>query len=130
MRFAGFDVEATQLNNWLFLWAVRSVQLNSIKPDVIVGSSRGGAVALNLDTNLPMVLLAPAWKHYGKKKNFTNPCFIIHGKHDDLIPYQDSLELVAENPNAKLLLVNDDHQLNSCDTHRLMVRAIERLAEK
>src|SRR5260370_27890226 len=32
-------------------------------PDVVVGSSRGGAVAMNLDSgNTPFVLLCPAWK--------------------------------------------------------------------
>ncbi len=33
------------------------------QPDVLVGSSRGGAVAMNIDSkNTPLVLLCPAWK--------------------------------------------------------------------
>ena len=33
------------------------------KPNVVVGSSRGGAVAANIDTkDVPLVLIAPAWK--------------------------------------------------------------------
>ena len=125
LRFAGYDVTAPPLNNWCFWWACHSVKLDQIKPDVIVGSSRGGAIALNLDTNLPLVLLAPAWKYYGMKKDFTNPCVIIHGKNDTLIPYEDSIELVNMNPNARLYIVNDDHQLNKYETHRLMIQQVK-----
>src|SRR6516162_6352776 len=36
------------------------------RPEVVVGSSRGGAVALNLDTGAtPLVLIAPAWRRWG-----------------------------------------------------------------
>lgn len=37
------------------------------QPDVVVGSSRGGAVAINIDSqDTPRVLLCPAWKKWGK----------------------------------------------------------------
>ena len=45
--------------------AVRTAQAEYDRqhPDVIVGSSRGGAVAMNLDSgSTPLVLLCPAWK--------------------------------------------------------------------
>lgn len=129
MRCSGFDVDVPPLNNWLFWWAIRQAKPET-HHDIIVGSSRGGAVALNLDTNLPLVLLAPAWKYYGKKDEFTNPCVIIHGKRDTLIPYTDSIELVNQNPNAQLIIVDDDHQLNSWTTHRLMIREIKRLTKE
>jgi hypothetical protein len=36
-------------------------------PDVVVGSSRGGAVAMNINSgDVPLVLLCPAWKHWGQ----------------------------------------------------------------
>lgn len=36
------------------------------KPDVVVGSSRSGAVAMNINSgNTPLVLLCPAWKRWG-----------------------------------------------------------------
>ena len=36
------------------------------KPDVVVGSSSGGAVAMNIDSGTrPLVLLCPAWKRWG-----------------------------------------------------------------
>jgi len=34
--------------------------------DVVVGSSRGGAVAMNINSgSTPLVLLCPAWKRFG-----------------------------------------------------------------
>ena len=48
--------------------AVRKAQdeYDRHRPDVIVGSSRGGAIAMNLDAaTTPMVLLCPAWKRWG-----------------------------------------------------------------
>ena len=36
------------------------------KPDVVVGSSRGGAVAMNIDSgDTPLMLLCPVWKTWG-----------------------------------------------------------------
>ena len=36
------------------------------KPDVVVGSSRGGAVAMNIKSgDMPLELLCPAWKRFG-----------------------------------------------------------------
>jgi hypothetical protein len=48
--------------------AVRTAQAEYDKhgPDVIVGSSRGEAVAMNIESgSTPMVLLCPAWKRWG-----------------------------------------------------------------
>lgn len=123
MRCDGYEVIAPPLNNWFFCWATRSVKLNIIKPNVIVGSSRGGAVALSLKTSLPLILMAPAWKYYGVKPDCKR-CIIIHGTNDDLVPYKDSIELVKNNPNAELLLVDDDHRLNSPNTHRLLLKKL------
>lgn len=39
-------------------------QYDRHRPDVIVGSSRGGAVAMNIDSkDTPLALLFPAWKN-------------------------------------------------------------------
>ena len=48
-----------------FTEAVRIAQaeFDKHRPDVVVGSSRGGAVAMNLDSgDTPLVLLCPAWR--------------------------------------------------------------------
>jgi hypothetical protein len=36
------------------------------QPDVIVGSSRGGAVAMNVSGDARLVLLCPTWKRWAK----------------------------------------------------------------
>ena len=39
------------------------------QPQVVVGSSRGGAVAMNLDSgDTPLVLLCPAWRKHGSAR--------------------------------------------------------------
>jgi hypothetical protein len=45
---------------------IAQAEFDRHKPDVVVGSSRGGAVAMNIDAgSTPLVLLCPVWKHYG-----------------------------------------------------------------
>ncbi|MHB8974353.1 MAG: alpha/beta hydrolase [Pirellulaceae bacterium] len=45
---------------------IAQAEFNRGKPDVVVGSSRGGAVAMNINSgNTPLVLLRPAWKRWG-----------------------------------------------------------------
>jgi hypothetical protein len=46
--------------------AIAQAEFDRHKPDVVVGSSRGGAVAMNIDSDVtPLVLLCPAWKQWG-----------------------------------------------------------------
>ena len=41
-------------------------EYDQYQPDVSVGSSRGGAVAMNIKSgNTPLVLLCPVWKRWG-----------------------------------------------------------------
>src|SRR4051812_33761507 len=48
---------------------IAQAEVDRHHPDVIVGSSRGGAVAMNLEAgSAPLVLLCPAWKKWGKTK--------------------------------------------------------------
>ena len=47
--------------------AIAQAEFDREKPDVLVGSSRGGAVAMNIKSGrTPLVLLCPAWKRWGK----------------------------------------------------------------
>ena len=48
-------------------------------PDAIVGSSRGGAVAMNLDSgSTPLVLLCPAWRRWGTATTVKPGTVILH----------------------------------------------------
>lgn len=96
-------------------------------PDVVVGSSRGGAVAINLDRDAPLVLLCPAWKKYGKARTVAN-AVILHSRADDVIPFADSDELIRASglPASALIEVGDDHRLAGPDALAAMLAACER----
>ena len=62
------------------------------RPDVVVGSSRGGAVAMNLDSgDTPLVLLCPAWKKYGRAKIVKPGTVVLHSRADGVLQVLDAL---------------------------------------
>lgn len=96
--------------------AVRTAQAeyDQHRPDVIVGSSRGGAVALNIDSkDTPLVLLCPAWRNWGTATTVKLNTIILHSRQDDVIPFSDSEELVAQSdlPPDTLIEVGNDHRM-------------------
>jgi hypothetical protein len=99
--------------------------------DVVVGSSRGGAVAMNLDSeDTPLVLLCPAWKKYGTVKTVKPATTILHSRADDVVPFADSEELVSNSglPASALIEVGNDHRLADPEPLAAMLRACERAA--
>jgi hypothetical protein len=96
--------------------AVRIAQeeFNRHKPDVVVGSSRGGAVAMNIESGeTPLVLLCPAWKKHGTVRRVKKSTTILHSRADDVVPFSDSEELVANSglSPSRLIEVGSDHRL-------------------
>src|SRR5262249_56741153 len=64
----GHEIINPALDDDDFDRAVRTAQAeyDRSRPHVIVGSSRGGAVAMNIQSgSTPLVLLCPAWKRWG-----------------------------------------------------------------
>lgn len=64
LKDAGHEVISPALDDNDFDLAVCTAQAkyDQHQPDVSVDSSRGGAVALNIDSkDIPLVLLCPAW---------------------------------------------------------------------
>ena len=111
-----------------FAEAVRSAQAeyDNHQPDVIVGSSRGGAVAMNLQCgDTPLVLLCPAWKKYGAAKTVKPGTFILHSRADDVIPFADSEELLRNSdlPSLCLVAVGNDHRLADPESLNVMLEA-------
>jgi alpha-beta hydrolase superfamily lysophospholipase len=93
----GHEVVNPALDDDDFDAAVRTAQagFDRHRPDVIVGSSRGGAVAMNLGPGAtPLVLLCPAWKRWGTARTVKPGTVILHSEADDVIPIADSRELV------------------------------------
>jgi hypothetical protein len=84
------------------------------RPDVVVGSSRGGAVAINAGRpEIPRVLLCPAWKHWGSATTVPQGTTILHSRADEVVPFADSEELVRRSglPAETLLEIGTDHRL-------------------
>lgn len=67
------------------------------QPDVVVGSSQGGAVTMQVAHQYPkakFVLVAPAWRIFGSDPaSLPKDTIIIHGKKDIQVPPVDSLML-------------------------------------
>jgi Uncharacterised protein family (UPF0227) len=93
------------------------------QPQVVVGSSRGGAVAMNINSgDARHVLLCPAWKKWGTAKTVKPDTVILHSRADDVIPFADSEEL-AKNSGAALIEVGNDHRLADPEALAAMLRA-------
>lgn len=113
LRSRGCEVINPKLDDEDFAAAVRTAQaeLDRHLPDVIVGSSRGGAVAMNLSAGrTPKVLLCPAWKKWGTARTVPPGTIILHSTEDEVIPYEHSVEL-AETSGATVIEVGKDHRL-------------------
>jgi alpha-beta hydrolase superfamily lysophospholipase len=98
------------------------------RPDVIVGSSRGGAVAMNLDAGpVPLVLLCPAWKRWGTARRVKPGTVILHSEADDVIPIADSRELLRTSglPESALVVVGRDHRLADPEPLAALLGAVE-----
>ena len=129
----GHEVINPALDDDDFVAAVRTAQseYDRHRPDVIVGSSRGGAVAMNLDAgSTPLVLLCPAWKRWGSARSVKRGTVILHSEADDVIPIADSHELVRISglPDSALIVVGNDHRLADPEPLCAMLEACERAA--
>jgi alpha-beta hydrolase superfamily lysophospholipase len=123
----GHEVVNPALPNEDFEEALRIAQAeyDRHRPDVVVGSSRGGAVAMNLDSgDTPLVLLCPAWKKHGPAKTVKKNTTVLHSRADDVVPFEDSEEL-AKNSGATLIEVGTDHRLADTEPLKARLRACE-----
>ena len=125
----GYAVLNPQLPDDDFAEAVRIAQaeFDAHRPAVVVGSSRGGAVAMALAGGPRLVLLCPAWKKYGPARTVPAGTVILHSRADDVVPFADSEELVRASglPAAALVEVGTDHRLADPEPLAAMLRAVE-----
>jgi hypothetical protein len=130
LREAGWNVMAPSLPKDDFEKAVQIARrtLEQHRPDLIVGSSRGGAVAMRIgaEGGVPLVLCAPAWRKFGIEPVLTAGTRIIHGIKDSVVPLADSIELESNNglPPENLIPVNDEHRLSSPLALATLVRVV------
>ncbi len=98
-------------------------------PDVVVGSSRGGAIAMNIQiSETPLVLLCPAWKRWGTATTVEPSTVILHSQADEVVPFADSVELVKNShlPSSALIDVGTEHRLADEESLKKMLESIER----
>lgn len=127
----GHEVINPKLPDEDFELAVRiaRAQFDKHKPDVVVGSSRGGAVAMNLERKgARLVLLCPAWQKWGSAQTVSSDTVIIHSRADDVVPFKDSLELAKASglPASALVEIGSDHRLADPEPLEAMLKACER----
>jgi hypothetical protein len=130
LKDAGHEVLNPALPDDDFDAAVRIAQAeyDQGQPDVVVGSSRGGAVTMNIDSgDTPLVLLCPAWKTWGTARTVKPNTTILHSRADETVPFIDSEELVRNSglPSKSLIKVGTEHRLADDESLAAMVRACE-----
>jgi hypothetical protein len=126
----GHVVITPRLSDDDFGEAVRAAQaeFDAHQPDVVVGLSRGGAVAANIDTAAArVVLLCPGWKKWGTATTVKPGTVILHSRTDEVVPFAFSEELAANSglPASALVEVGSDHWLNDPGSLAAMVAACE-----
>jgi predicted esterase len=114
---------------------VQTTAIASFAPDVVVGSSFGGGVAVAL-------LIAGAWRgptvllaHAARKMRVGGephipagtPVVLVHGTRDDIIPVEDSRLLAATgSPElVRLIEVDDDHRLTAFTESGRLAEVVE-----
>lgn len=122
---------------------------DELKPDVVIGSSFGGGVALQMDAgDASLVLVAPCWRHATLRRltpsylaqrfpsvaklsvddvdraiapfvpridpTVDGATLILHSPHDEVIPFDDSREIVRRNDLApdRLVEVGENHKMS------------------
>ena len=104
---------------------IAQTEFDKHQPQVVVGSSRGGAVAMNINSGtVKLVLLCPAWRKFGTVGTVKPGTVILHSRGDEVIPFTDSEEL-AKNSGATLIEVGTDHRLADPEPLAAMLRACE-----
>jgi hypothetical protein len=116
-----FDAETPAMDTSSFTGSValQTRRVLARPPDVLVGSSFGGAVALALLNagvfRGPTLLLAPAHVHYGVDAGVPAgvPVVIVHGVQDSVVSIAGSRALAKTGTRGlvELVEVDDEHRL-------------------
>ncbi|QDV33195.1 alpha/beta hydrolase family protein [Tautonia plasticadhaerens] len=134
LRSIGVEVINPHLPDEDFPESVRRAReaFEAESPDVVVGSSRGGAVALAVPTGeVPVVLIAPAWRRWGDQDDVraTDRTVLLHSERDEVIAIEDSRELVRRSglPAESLVVVGVDHNMTDPEALDALRWAVERI---
>lgn len=134
LTIRGHEVSNPALHDDDFDEAVHTAQaeFDRCLPQVVVGESRGGAVAVNIHSgDAKLVLLSPGWKRWGSARKAKPGTVILHSRADQIVPFAYSEELIENSglPASALIEVGTDHVLNSPEALAAMLRACEGLVK-
>ena len=115
---------------------LQAATLASFQPDVLVGSSFGGAVAVALLQRGiwrgPTLLLAQAARHCGLPVRLPEGVhvWLAHGQRDDVVDIEDSRVLARTGTPelVRLIEVDDDHSLYTMVESGRLVEVVRELA--
>jgi len=129
LRSHGHEVIEPALEHEDFQAALSTAQaaFEQHLPDVVVGSSRGGAIAANLKLgSARLILICPAWKKWGTAKTVKPGTRILHSRADDVVPFADSLELLSMShlPEMAMIEVGQDHRLATPEPLAALLAAV------
>jgi hypothetical protein len=130
LKSHGHEVIEPELDHDDFEAALKTAQaaFDQHQPEVVVGSSRGGAVAMNIESgSARLVLICPAWKKWGSATTVRPGTQILHSRADDVVPFEDSLELLSKSnlTESALIEVGQDHRLADPEPLEALLRAVE-----
>jgi len=114
--------------------ALHGAEIAAFKPDVVVGSSFGGAVAMALIQRArwdgPTLLLAQAGLRYGLSPKLPSgiSVLLVHATSDTLVPVADSRSVAAANETARLIEIDDDHALSAAVAAGQLMSWVELIA--
>ncbi len=134
LRTHGYTVVEPDLPDGDFARSVTIAQrvFNRHQPEIVVGWSRGGAVAMSIDSGHAwLILIAPAWKNWGTRTTVKAEVTILHSPHDELISIQDSLDLLQNSgvPPQQLLAVGEDHRMIDEEATATLLEAVGRISQ-
>ena len=111
---------------------IAQAAFSRLRPDAVVGSSRGGALAMNLDAGgVPLVLLCPAWKRWGRACKVKAGTQILHSREDEVIPFAETLALLANSglDASALTVTGENHRLFDPASLAAMAAAVRNCAQ-
>ena len=115
--------------------AIHAGALMSFKPDVLIGSSYGGAVVVALLMRKlwrgPSLLLAQAALHYNPAASLPAgvPVLLVHGREDEIVPVEHSRRLAATAPGtATVVEYEAGHRLSELIANGELATLVERTA--
>lgn len=132
LKSKGYEVFNPFLPKYSWDESLENAQLlvDTEKPDVIIGSSRGGAVALSIKTfGTKLILVAPAWKRFGGSPMHVSGGIVIHCREDKIVPYEDSEEL-SKLASATLITCGENHRMNDPDALEAILDAVKWIAKQ